>query len=190
MSSLSAKGDGFAVGVPKDNANFREPRRAKCNQTIYEVNTELEVYIKTSNDHYAKFQLCEKMSPPLIISKFWPVLFEYRGGKLNMKEVDELMCHENAYDVLKLILLDAYRFHGVASIDFSTNASVLVNGTSYDISAYRRPSSHLVPNANPRFDRPVFKVDVSDGICSVSFHQSFLPLLSTSLGQVTDLVCG
>ena len=146
------------------------------NSVVYEVDKEIEKYISSCSDNYAKFKLCEKNKPPLAVQNFWPILLDYRRNE-TLKPLHGVVCYKNGFEVLYSILLDAYNFHGITTIDIKKNASVWKDDTLYRISTYRKPASHLQVHKNPRPDRPFFSVDTDQDLIKISLHPEFLCIL-------------
>ena len=145
--------------------------------TVYEINKELEKYVNSCSDNFAKFQMCENLKHPITVTDFWPILFEYRGNE-TLKLLHEDICHDNAVKVLYSILSDGYNFYGISSISIRNEAFVLKNSQMFPISQYRTPTTHLqIHEKNLRVDRPVFLVEKDRSSTKISLHPVFLQIL-------------
>ena len=148
--------------------------------TVYQIDKELEKYVSTCSNCYAKFKICEAKTNPLALPAFWPILFDYRGNVV-LENIGSKVCHSQGDSILAQILIDGYNFYGVKSIKITSKAYVEDQGLMYPISSYRAPTTHLSLPALNRKDRPIFQVSKAKDFINISFHPEYFAFLNLSL---------
>jgi hypothetical protein len=152
-------------------------RKQNIECKTYHINKNLEPYFDTCDNNFAKFMCCENEQYPLAINNFWPCLFDYRD-KTKYETLIGDVCTHNCYEVLSSILTDAHNHYNVHEITFSSHSLVEKEGQLLDISLYRIPKfwQNVVKKK-----RPTFRVEVKEGLVSVSFSTDYLNFLREPL---------
>ena len=152
-------------------------RKGRFERKTYQSDKNLEPYINTCDNSYAKFMCCENKQNPITISNFWPCLFDYRG-RSDLTSLVQDVCAHNSYEVLASILTDAHNFYNIHQINFPQQAYVEKDDKLLDISQYRVPKfwQNFVKN-----NRPTFTVEVLEGMVTISLSEEYLAFLGDPL---------
>ena len=114
--------------------DFVVSQKVVSDSTFYKINKEIDKYVNSCSDDFAKYQLCENMlKEPIAVDNFWPVLLDYRGSE-TLRPLHGDICYQNGYQVLGSILCDGFNLYGISSISIKKEAFVLKIKQMYRIS--------------------------------------------------------